>query len=276
MTSKAHILVVDDDETTCEALKLMLGLHNYSIVTANDAYKALEVMAQRAFDIVLADLAMPGMDGLQLLEEIKKIYPGTPVVIITAYPATDNIIQALRNGASDFISKPYHPGELLSIVHREVQRTKPAEEPTPPPDPVPAESPTSSLPPAVVQFTPAQMRTIERQLIDLRAETNAHCVVLAESNGHVIDAKGITNEIDVPILAKAVSQNLTCLNNIASLIGEKDCFRLNYCEGLQYSIYSAQLQPDIFLITIFGLDSRCGEVLYAMRHFIPRLQMAVS
>ena len=101
-------------------------------------------------------------------------------------------------------------------------------------------------------------------------------MVLVESNGHVIDAKGLTEDIDVPALAGAVANNFASTTNIASLIGEKEPFRLNYYEGVQYSIYSAQLQPNIFLMVIFGLDSRSGVVLYAMRQIIPRLQQAVS
>ena len=288
MSNKANILVVDDEETTCEALKLMLGLHNYSIVTVNSAMDALEVMLQKSFDLVLADLAMPGMDGLQLLEEIKVKYPEVPVVIITAYPATDNIIQALRNGASDFVSKPYHPGELLSIVHRETRRKQqieqaanvpPVEAPLVEPaavEPAAVEPPPPGAPPAVMEFTPAQLRAIERRLIELRAETNALCVVLVESNGHVIDAKGQTDQINVPTLAEAIAINFTATTDIASLIGEKEPFHLNYHEGQQYSLYSAKLQRNIYLMIIFGLDSRSGAVLYAMRQIIPRLQQAVS
>jgi DNA-binding response OmpR family regulator len=278
MENKGNILVVDDEEATCEALKLMLSLHNYSIITANSAMDALEILPQKSFDLVLADLAMPGMDGLQLLEEVKLRYPELPVVIITAYPATDNIIQALRNGASDFVSKPYHPGELLSIVHRETQRKQQLEQAAK----AQAEKheasthKTALVPPATLEFTPAQLRAIERRLVELRTETNARCVVLVESNGHVIDAKGLTEDIDIPALAGSVAKNFSATTNIASLIGEKEPFRLNYYEGVQYSIYSAQLQPTIFLMIIFGLDSRSGVVLYAMRQIIPRLQQAVS
>ena len=80
----------------------------------------------------------------------------------------------------------------------------------------------------------------------------------------------------VAALACAVAENFSATTNIASLIGESEPFHLNYYEGAQHSIYSAQLQPDIFLMVIFGLDSRSGVVLYAMRHILPRLQQAVS
>lgn len=278
MENKGNILVVDDEETTCQALKLMLGLHNYSIITSNSAGDALEILSQKSFDLVLADLAMPGMDGLQLLEEIKLRYADLPVVIITAYPATDNIIQALRNGASDFVSKPYHPGELLSIVHRETLRKHQLEQAaqSQPAKPDVFVHKTALMPPATLEFTPAQRRAIERRLVELRTETNARCVVLVESNGHVIDAKGLTEDIDIPALACAVADNFSATTNIASLIGESEPFHLNYYEGAKYSIYSAQLQPDIFLMTIFGLYARSGVVLYAMRQILPRLQFAVS
>jgi DNA-binding response OmpR family regulator len=275
MKNKANILVVDDEQTTCEALQLMLSLHNYTIDTVNSAMDALTLMEKNHYDLVLADLAMPGMDGLELLEEVKQKYPDLPVVIITAYPATDNIIQALRQGASDFVAKPYHPGELLSIVHREASRKKKAER-TVEPAAAAVEKASASAPPATQQFTPAQLRAIERRMIELRAETNARCVVLVESNGHVVDAKGLTGDIDVPSLAAAIAQNFESTSGIASLIGEEEPFHLNYYEGTHYSIYSAQLQPNIFLIIIFGLDSRSGAVLYAMRQIIPRLKQAVN
>ena len=286
MKEKASILVVDDDPTTCEALQLMLGLHNYSVASVNSSLEALEVLSEKSFDMILADLAMPGMDGLELLDEIKQRYPLLPVIIVTAYPATDNVIQALRRGASDFVSKPYHPGELLSIVHREASRKKRDQalaQETAAQDSAAQDAATETqaapekpLPPPTIEFTPAQLRAMERRLIELRAETNARCVVLAESNGHVIDAKGLTEDIDVPSLAQAIAGNFASTVNIASLIGENEPFHLNYYEGAQYSIYSAQLQPDIYLMIIFGLDSRSGAVLYAMRQIIPRLQQAVS
>jgi CheY-like chemotaxis protein len=262
MTEKARLLVVDDDQTTCDALSLMLGLHNYHVTTVNSALQALDKMAEENFDLVLADLAMPGMDGLDLLDEIQKQYLGTPVVIITAYPATEIVIQALRRGASDFITKPYHPGELLTIVWRETTRTNLDN----------TALPNVEMDTATQSYSDSEMDEIGLLLAGLRAESNASCVLLVDLAGRLLAIKGFTEELDIPTLAKTAANNIVSSTGMASAIGEAASFRLNYFEGERHSVYSALVNPETFLLIVFGHEIRTGMVQLAARQALPRLR----
>lgn len=260
---KANILVVDDDPAIREGLRRILTARQYDVDTASTAEEALLILPEKPFDLVLTDLQMPGMDGLTLLDEIKRRSPQTPVVMITAHAMTDIVIQALRRGVSDFVTKPYKPDELLIIVEREAGRRKQAE----------AAAVPSAAPPVLGrQLTPRQLDEIDALMAELRVETGARCVLMVEGTGHVIDAKGIIEDLNVSALAALVAGDLAATAGIASIIGEGAAFRLNYHEGERYSVYSAHLTPDVFLLIVVGQEVKSGMVLYATRHTLPRLK----
>ena len=103
----AHkILVVDDEEIIRESLSFVLKKEGYLIEEAENGKVAYDKMVASFFDVVITDLEMPGMKGIQLVEEIQKLNIQTSIIIITAYGSLDTAISALRNGASDYILKP--------------------------------------------------------------------------------------------------------------------------------------------------------------------------
>ncbi len=257
------ILVVDDDAGVREGLRRILAERGYATDTASTAEEALIILAHKPFDLVITDLQMPGMDGLALLDEIKRRSQHTPVIVITAYGSMETVIHALRSGVSDFVTKPFRPDELLNIVSREVTRHKRA---------APAGAPAG----LGRQFASQQLDEIDHLLAELRAETGARCLLLVESNGYVIDTKGAIENINVSALAALVSGDFAATAGIASLIGEGESFRLNYHEGKRYSVYSAQVVPDVFLLVVFGQEARSGMVLYYTRQMLPRLQEIIE
>lgn len=136
----AHkILVVDDEEIIRESLSLVLKKEGYAVDEAENGKAAYDKIIENPFDIVITDLEMPGMKGIQLVEEIQKLNIQTSIIIITAYGSLDTAIAALRNGASDYILKPIEFDELLikikklfdirdvllenRILKKEIQRT---------------------------------------------------------------------------------------------------------------------------------------------------------
>lgn len=106
------ILIVDDDPINLEILKARLKNLGYTFETASNGAQALEKIDERAFDVVLTDLMMPEVDGMDLLEAVKKQRPNTEVIIMTAYATVDNAVQALLNGAVDYLQKPVNLEEL--------------------------------------------------------------------------------------------------------------------------------------------------------------------
>ncbi len=106
------ILVVDDEEGILEWLKIALEREGYEVETASGGQKALEVVATRFFHCVITDIKMSGMDGLELLKKLKNDNPDIIVLLITAYGTFESAVEALRAGASDFITKPFRINEI--------------------------------------------------------------------------------------------------------------------------------------------------------------------
>jgi DNA-binding NtrC family response regulator len=124
MNINPSILIVDDEKNTRDGLKSLLELHDYDVSTAADAYQALDIIKMDNPDIVLTDVMMPEIDGLQLLERIKKNSAETIVIVLTAYGTVENAVKAMLSGAFHYLSKPINTDELLAVLAKAVQHKK--------------------------------------------------------------------------------------------------------------------------------------------------------
>ncbi|MHB9155232.1 MAG: response regulator [Endomicrobiales bacterium] len=114
------ILIVDDESGITDVSNRILKSKGYSVMTAASGEEALEILENETFDLALIDLRMPGIDGMELLRRIKKLYPTTEVVIITAEVTIESAIESLKLGAFDYILKPFNLSELVSGVKRAI------------------------------------------------------------------------------------------------------------------------------------------------------------
>jgi len=112
----AKILVVDDDQGMREFLEIMMTREGYRVVTASDAGKALARCRKETFDLVITDLKMPKMDGIAFLKEVKQLSPETMVILITAYASGETAVNAMKEGAYDYIEKDFAIEDLKRIV----------------------------------------------------------------------------------------------------------------------------------------------------------------
>lgn len=134
--SQSTILIVEDDAGLREALNDTLLLADYQVIAASSAEDALTQLASRDVDLVVSDIQMGGMSGLTLLKNIKSRHPQLPVLLMTAYATIDDAVQAMRDGATDYLSKPFAPEVLLNLVsryapaHKVESRTPIAADPT--------------------------------------------------------------------------------------------------------------------------------------------------
>ena len=112
------ILIVDDEEIIRESLSFILTKEGYHVQEASNGRIALDLVKKDSFDLILTDLEMPEMKGIELLEQVSMLSPETPVVIVTAYGSIDSAIAALRKGAVDYILKPVEFDELLVKMRR--------------------------------------------------------------------------------------------------------------------------------------------------------------
>lgn len=115
---KQTVLVVDDDHEVLESLLLLLSSYEYKVLTADNALAALDKLRDAEVDIVLTDIRMPGMDGLELAGEIHRLDPELPVLIMTAYAELQVAINAIKQGAFDFIFKPIYPDYLVHSIRK--------------------------------------------------------------------------------------------------------------------------------------------------------------
>ena len=128
--SKATILVVEDNWDLREALSDTLEYGGFNVLAVDSGEQALQALAQRRFDLVVSDINMDGMDGHELLVRVRALYPVMPVILITAFGSIGSSVRAMREGAVDYLLKPFKPEQLLATVekyltHRVSNRTDP-------------------------------------------------------------------------------------------------------------------------------------------------------
>ena len=112
------ILIIDDDPDIRDACQSILEPEGYGISVANDGLSGLQMIREHGFDLVLLDLKMPGIDGMEVLKRVKEDDPDAVVVVITAYGTVESAVQAIKLGAFDFLSKPFSPDEIRIAVKR--------------------------------------------------------------------------------------------------------------------------------------------------------------
>ncbi|NIO04543.1 MAG: response regulator [Proteobacteria bacterium] len=115
---KGSILLVDDDGDVREVVRDTLSFSGFTVDTAQDGVEAMEKARQTRFDLILSDLMMPRMDGVELLKQVKHLQHDTNVIIMTGYGSIETAVEAMKHGAEDFITKPANSGELLMRISR--------------------------------------------------------------------------------------------------------------------------------------------------------------
>jgi DNA-binding NtrC family response regulator len=116
MAKKISILIVDDEDSVRDSLYSWFVEDGYRVECAENAKKALSVLESDSFDIILADIKMPGMDGLEMLRRIKLMKSDSIVIVMTAFATVDTAVQALKDGAFDYITKPFDPDDLSHLI----------------------------------------------------------------------------------------------------------------------------------------------------------------
>ena len=116
--SQSQVLVVEDDSGLREALVDTLAIAGYAVIEADSAEMALIKLKESVIDIIVSDVQMGGLSGLDLLKSVKKLYPNTPFLLMTAYATIDHAVEAMKYGAIDYMAKPFAPEVLLNMVGR--------------------------------------------------------------------------------------------------------------------------------------------------------------
>ena len=230
---RKRVLIVDDEERVAfflaETVRAMgKGL---SVVSVGSAEEALEQMAYRPFDLLVTDLRMPGMDGLELIRQVQHSYPQTRTILITAYGSEGVEAEVRRLRSAFYLTKPFPVGQFTQAVERALEL-----------EPLPSRS-TSPLRGA--------MDVVRRTLTALRRSTGAQCALLADPRGEVVAQVGVTEdrllEAILPVLAEEAELNA----RMAPHMGEELGASLHHYEGDRYHLHAA-IVPEGFILVVLS------------------------
>ena len=127
MSESPRILVVDDEKIVCDMTRKFLTADGYEVTTFTDSTEAMEALRNERFDVVITDLKMKGVDGIQLLEFARQQHPETKVILLTAFGSLESATEALRKDAFDYFTKPVRIKDLQAAVRRALGREPPPE-----------------------------------------------------------------------------------------------------------------------------------------------------
>lgn len=117
-----RILVIDDEINMLNLLKRILSKEGYEVTTCPTAEEALEKLGQKVYDLIVADLVLPGMNGIELLKTVKKDWPNTPFILITAFASVESAVEAMKIGAYDYIAKPFQTEEIKITIKKAIEQ----------------------------------------------------------------------------------------------------------------------------------------------------------
>src|SRR5687767_12266914 len=132
-SARDSVLVVDDDAAIAKVLVALLGQRGLDATSVGSGEEAVKALEERPFDIVLSDVRMPGMDGMQLLDHVTARYPDLPIVLVTAHGSVALAVDAMKRGAADFVQKPFEKEEIGYVVAKALEGSKRARTDVPPP-----------------------------------------------------------------------------------------------------------------------------------------------
>lgn len=124
MREKRRILILDDKLDMAESIGLVLARAGYECTVSTEPTKVQDLMAESQPDLIVADLRMPGLNGMEILQLVKKEQPNLPVIIVTGYATVDAAVEVIKKGATDFVSKPFHSEELLVKIKKALDHAK--------------------------------------------------------------------------------------------------------------------------------------------------------
>ncbi|MFZ5926137.1 MAG: sigma-54-dependent transcriptional regulator [Acidobacteriota bacterium] len=180
------ILIVDDDIVVRDSLGKWFESEGFRVSIAPGAAAALEMLARRRFDLALVDIKMPGVDGIELQAKLREIDSSMPVIIMTGFASVETAVRALKNGAYDYITKPFDPDELVHLVNKAISHKRAVQEVSRLKENLDEIFPETKL----IGQSPAMKRVIE--LVETVAPTDATVLITGESGtGKEVVARAI-------------------------------------------------------------------------------------
>ena len=199
----ASVLIVDDERSMRDFLKILLEKEGHQVTTADSGASALDTLDKQSVDVIVSDIRMPGMTGIELLETVKEHAPELPIIMITAFASPDDAVLAMKNGAFDYISKPFNVDEIKSVIESATNKNLNTKKP---------QEPCSSFP-EIIGKSREMLKIFD--MIRRVAPTPANVLIYGESGtGKELVAQAIHNHSKVaannfvPITCSAIPEDL--------------------------------------------------------------------
>ncbi len=189
---KRKILVVDDEITVCKSIRQAILSDEYNVDMALSGEEALKKDKEKAYDLVITDLMMPGISGLDLLREIKQARPGVIIIMVTGYPTIKTAVESVKMGAFDYLPKPFTPADLRGLVGRAFKKAASEEKGE-------EEAPESRIPSGYYYM-------LGHTWLNLEGENRATVGVLHD----FLKTVGIITHLELPKLNETISQGDAC------------------------------------------------------------------
>ena len=252
-----RVLIVDDEASVVFFLGENLAElgAEYEVETACSGEEALEKMSVRRFDLIITDLRMPGVDGLELVEQVRARYPQTRLILMTAFGSDQVEAEARRLQVYRYITKPFRVKDLVDAARQALGEMAISQN-------------------GVLVLSDERFEVITRCLSDLRFEIGAQCILLADIMGQLVTQVGLTADLEVDTLTSLIGGGFATTFEMARRLRQDRAFNLNYQEGNRYDVYSSNVGDNLFLTIIYdkrARSSRIGLVWLYTRRAIEKL-----
>lgn len=260
-TEEKWVLIVDDEKRVAffleESLKALgKGL---AVVSVGSAEEALEQLARRPFDLVVTDLRMPGMDGLELMQQVKETHPHTRTILITAYGSEEVEAEARRLESASYLTKPFPVTAFTQAVEQALQLEQTGE--------------------AYPLLRPGWAETVRRALATLRRGTGARCALLADGKGRVIAQVGTAADLPLEEILSALAEGAAITTRLEHHLKGGADLSLHHYEGEQYQVYvaiAANVPLMLVLLNQQPLPRRSGIVWLFLRRTFQELRESLG
>jgi|GEM_PF-303638 len=256
--ASSRILIVDDEETLAFFLRqsLLRELGHPIVDTASSGEEALEKIGAHAYDLVLADLRLPGMNGLELIGHIRQALPQARTILMTAYGSDAVKAEAHRLEVFRYLTKPFRLPDITATVREALEGLA-----------------VSSK--DILVISDDRFEAVTRVLEALSREVGAQFILLADSLGQMITSVGNPLNIDLPTTTSLIAAGFATSFELMRYLGQREARNLNYFEGPDYDIYTSNVGENLFVTLFFTKGasfSRIGTVWLYTKRAVMQLQ----
>jgi CheY-like chemotaxis protein/glycine cleavage system H lipoate-binding protein len=243
MSEPTNILVVDDEPPVCKSVSSALATEGYNVESALSAEDALKKAEGADYEVIITDLMMPGLSGMDLLKIVVERMPGTKVIMITGYPSVKSAVQAMSLGAFDYIPKPFTPKELRGLVSRALESRRHQEGDITPPKGaycIPENSwvTVDESGSARVGVHHVFLKTIP-QVTSLELPGEGEMKFQGEPCAELTDSRGNVHRVWAPVSGRIVTVNPEIVDDYSGLIKDP------YGDGWLFMMAPTDLQDDL-------------------------------